>query len=216
MRRILLSLPFLLLLLAPVANAAVIEIGAPTVPTVLIDFDLMAAGAVTVADINTAFPGAGILSLTFTESGEAETTFYDRNTFPGRALKPDASGAPILVDPLSDTAGEAIALSIVLDRTITQFGFSLADRVSTIDLISLCDGVTPVGTFSTLAPDGTIHYLASTVPFDRFVISELDDWVIPEIVLQVAVPEPSSLALFAAGMLSLAGFGSRRQQRHLH
>ena len=32
MRRILLSLPFLLLLLAPVANAAVIEIEAPPFP----------------------------------------------------------------------------------------------------------------------------------------------------------------------------------------
>lgn len=189
--------------MAGAAHANVISIGAMTNPFVAIDFGTFATGATSVAAINAAAPGAGIISITFTE--ETGTGVYDTDLGSGNALAADGSGGLIVVPELG-TYGNATAMEIVLNHSVTQFGFQLADRgASTVTFYS---GVSLVGSIESSNPQSPpiTDFFESTVSFDRIVIDQPLNWVIPELVIEVArnsVPAPATLALLGLGLASL-------------
>ena len=177
---------------APTGTLA--EIGAPTVPMVVFDFDTMAAGPVTVADIQAAFAlGNALMDITNTPRMANGT--YDFQTGGGRALTAatDGSGDLLLVDPLA-SFGEVDSFTIVYNMPATEFGFEIGDWGGPFNL-ECFDGITSVGTVQVdTTLDDREHFVQSVNPFDSCVLTALPDnppanWVIPSFQIpESAVP----------------------------
>lgn len=191
------------------ANATVTQIVAMTNPNVVIDFGTFATGPTSLSAINAAAPGAGITSLVFTETG-GTTGVYDSDLGSGNAVGPDGSGGLIIVPELG-RYGDATALTITLDHYATQFGFQLADRSDS--KLEFFDGLTSVGSIFTpdIQSPPVTDFFESTVAFNRIVISQAANWVIPELVIESAVPVPAALPLMF-GALAVAGVVARRKR----
>lgn len=191
------------------ANATLILTSGMTNPSVTIDFSTFTTGATSVTAINAAAPGAGISSITFSElSG---TGVYDSDLGSGNALAANGNGGLVIVPELG-TYGNANSMLIVLDHYVTEFGFQLADRADSV--LNLFDGATLVGSINTpdISSPPITDFFSSTISFNTIQISQAHNWVIPELVIQtgISVPEPSTIAIFALGMIGLA---SRRLKK---
>ncbi len=186
------------------ANATIIEISNMSNPSVTIDFGTFATGSTSLAAINAAAPGAGILSMMFSATSGSGT--YDTDLGSGNALARDGSGLTI-VSELSSFQNST-DLTIVLDHYVTQFGFQLADRTSST--LEFLDGAVVVG--SILTPDietpPVTDYFESDIAFNTIRITQSINWVIPELVIQTGsnapVPAPASIALLGLGIAGLA------------
>jgi hypothetical protein len=179
------------------------QIDALTDPEVVLDFDRLSSGATTIEEVIAAFPESGLQDLRFTEEGYGETTTYDFGTGGGRALKPGPAGTLELIDPRRERLGVARSLTIDLAGSSTQFGIEIGDlddRV--INKVSLFSRGELVAAATCVEHGGRTRFFESTESFNRIVIEDGLDWVVPSLVL--AVPEPSGVALFTCALASLA------------
>jgi len=184
-----------------------------TCASVVVDFDSMSAGPTTVAAIRGAFPTSGLSNLTWTT--RAGTGTYDFQTAGGRALAPnsDGSGSLVLIDPPGGTYGNANDLTIDLVHPQSEFGFQIGDWSGPF-YANLYSGAVLVGSVQVSTSGGAIqHYVSSTVPFNRIVLTALPDnpaanWVVPELELcQVSpvteIPTLNRTGLVLIGLLLL-------------
>ncbi|MEH6625719.1 MAG: PEP-CTERM sorting domain-containing protein [Motiliproteus sp.] len=205
-----LTLSSLLLIGFPnLVNATVIQIGAMTNSNVAIDFGTFATGSTSVAAINAAAPGAGITSISF--AGGSGTGTYDSDLGSGNALASDGAGGLAIVPELG-VFNESTSMTIVLDHLVTQFGFQLADRIgSTLEFFNGAVSVGSILTPNILTPPVT-DFFESSLAFDRIVLSQAINWVIPELVIETAnqaVPVPATLTLLMAGLIGV-GFSRKK------
>lgn len=191
-----------------------VEIPSMTVPNVIMDFDLMPAGATSLVAITTAFPGSMLSGLTF--STRAGTGTYDFQTGGGRALtaNSDGSGNLVLIDPPADIFGEADALTIDLSGNSTEIGFEIGDWSGPFN-VELYDGAVQVGLIQVdTSSDNRSHVVQSDVPFNRVVLTALPDepganWVVAELVIEDApAPVPAVTEWGMIVFLVFAGLGS--------
>lgn len=84
MKNIIAIVSFILFAVCGPATATVIDIGSMTNPNVVLNFDAMSAGTTSIGAINSAFPGAGITSISFGGTGGSGT--YSVNTGGGGGL----------------------------------------------------------------------------------------------------------------------------------
>ncbi|MDX1554563.1 MAG: IPTL-CTERM sorting domain-containing protein [Xanthomonadales bacterium] len=167
-------------------QGTVTEIGAMTIPNVVLDFDSMPAGATSVGAIQAAFPGSSLAGLTWTT--RAGTGVYNFQTGGGRALaaSDDGSGSLVLVDGPAGVFGNADILEVTLSSPTTEMGFEIGDWAGTMDAEAF-DGVTMVGSVTTsTAGDDRTHFIQSTTPFDRVLLVSrasfgVANWVVPSL-----------------------------------
>ena len=164
-KRVLIATILALSFVANHANAVVMDIGAMTNPHVVLNFDSMAAGATTVGAINTAFPGAGITSISF--GGTGLTGTYNVVTGGGRALATDQAGTGLTLVNVGGSFFDYTSVTITLDHLITQFGLAIGDRNGTTPGLSLFAGAALVGSHILPIGDGFSDFIDSTVAFDR-------------------------------------------------
>jgi len=104
----------------------VAEVAAPTVTTVLTDFDLLPPGVTTVAAIQGAGPGSSIGNITLTPNAAAAGV-YNTNANE-QALGLDAAGTSLEILDTSGTAAfTAFDAQIDLLRPCTEIGFGVGD-----------------------------------------------------------------------------------------
>ncbi len=160
-------------------------IGAMTVPTVVLDFDSMPAGATTVADIQAAFPGSALGGLTFvTRAGIGTYNFQPA----GRALaaNADGSGNLALVDPPAGDFGNSDELQVALSAPVTEFGFEIGDWAGPFN-IEAYNGANLIGTVQ-VNTDGNNgpFFVQANSPFDNVVLTAFPqnpaaNWVVPSL-----------------------------------
>ena len=121
---------------------AIIEIPAMTVPSVTLDFDLMAAGPTSVAAIQAQFPSA-MSDMAFSPCTGSIPGTYDTQPN-GRALAADPSGSLglYLVNP-GGGFGCFDDLTVNFSQQITEFGVQIGDWIGPMNII-VYDGATNV------------------------------------------------------------------------
>ncbi len=207
----------------PSIGLAVGEVPAMTVKHVVLDFDLMPAGATTLAAIQATFPGSALAALSFVTRGG--TGLYQFQTDGGRGLSanPDGSGNLYLVDPPAGIYGNADSLTIDLLVAVKQLGFEVGDWAGPFN-VNLFAGATPIGTIQVSTAGGALaHVIESDVVFDRVVLTALPDnpeanWVVASLLIPLAgvaaAPTLSPLALMLAILLFAAlGIVALRHRR---
>jgi uncharacterized repeat protein (TIGR01451 family) len=154
-------------------SEAMSQIPAMTVPAVALDFDLMPAGATSVAAIQAQFPTAGIVDMVFDPCTGSSPGTYDTNPA-GRALGADPSGSLglYLVDPPSGAFGCTDRFTITLSGLVTEFGAQVADWNGPFDYV-VYDGATQVGLITVDTTGAPLIFVESTVPFDTVVLTAL-------------------------------------------
>ncbi len=212
-------------------GGGVVEIGAITNPSVLMDFDGVSTGPITVGGLQAAFPGSSLANIV--QTPRALTGNYNFQDGSGQALggNPDQSGDLVIVAS-GDDFGEIESTVISLNQPATQFGFGIGDWSGPFNAIFRSNGA-EVGsiqvvttTTGTAGGPGSEHFLESATPFDEIELTASPDnpaanWVIHFIQVEQgellppppAVPtlNPFGLALLLLAMLA---FGWLRQRRH--
>jgi hypothetical protein len=192
-------------LIAVPAAAQVTEIPALTIPNVVLDFDAMPAGPTTVAAIQGAFPTSALANLTFvTRDGTGGYDFQDGG---GRALAPtDLAGTLSLIDTAAAFQNDD-ELIIDLSVPATEMGFEVGDWAGPFN-VNAFDGAILIGSVqvSTVGDDRE-HFVQSTTPFDRIVLTANPDnppanWVIPA--LHLAVVQQSVLEIPTLSQIGIA------------
>jgi len=188
------------------------EIPGMTIPNIVFDFDALPAGPVTVADMQTAFPGSALANITITP--RAATGGYNFQTGGGRALagNTDLSGSLFLVDPPAGVFGEADDVTITLSELTTEVGFEIGDWAGPFNC-NLFDGAAPVGSVQvSTVGDVRTHFVGSDIPFDTIVLTANPDnppanWVVPTLYIaegtQVNVLEIPTLGTVGLALLVL-------------
>lgn len=169
-------------------------------------FGVMSPGPTTVAAIRAKYPTSGLGNLTWTT--RAGTGVYDYQTAGARALAPnsDGSGSLVLIDPPGGAFGNADDLTIDLVHPQSEFGFQIGDWGGPF-YANLYFGSTPVGSVQVSTVGGAIqHYVSSTVPFNRIVLTALPDnpaanWVVPELELCQVYPVTTIPTLNRTGLV---------------
>jgi hypothetical protein len=193
------------------AAITAITLGDFSNPRVL-DFQSSPAGNVSGTD--PLFTTFGISSVTAFSSGSISfTDTFEVRPNSSRALWENASGLAV-VDPgatrLAEPAtigGDALGYDLTFDSLQEKVGISTHDQGG-FYFFDFYNGATLVGHFETFATsaDTNEFYFSSDLSFDRFVLSTPGGYAIDDITLDsvAAVPEPTSLALFALGMALMA------------
>jgi uncharacterized repeat protein (TIGR01451 family) len=179
---------------------AMSQIAAMTVPSVTMDFDLMPAGATTVAAIQAQFPTAGVTNMVFSSCTGSTPGTYNTNPS-GRALAADPNGSLglFLVDPPTGAFGCSDSLTIDLAGYVTEFGAQVADWDGPIDFV-VYDGAAQVGLITLDTTGAPLQFMASTVPFNRIVVTALPaypgaNYVFPTLVFAEQVQGDADLAI---------------------
>ena len=115
-------------------NATVISVGSLDNPNVSIDFDNFPTGSLTVGDINTAHPTAGITSITLNCLGG--TGSYSVFTAGGRGIACDSGGGGIQNYDVGENYFDMDSITVVLDHFVTEIGFQHGDRSGLESLLS--------------------------------------------------------------------------------
>lgn len=203
--------------LGSLPSGSIREIGSLSGPHSIVDFGGLPLGPTTPAAVASAYPGAGLAGLAFLEAGLAGTTTYASATAGGRALKPNASGGLELLDPFQSSPGEARAFVVRLHQPILRFGIAVGANGGMLDKVTLFRGAAPVALGGGPSQDGTLHFLESSVAFDRILIEEPESWVVAALALETTtlVPALAPPALSALAVLLLgAGTWLLRRPRH--
>lgn len=179
---------------------AMSQIAAMSVPSVTMDFDLMPAGATTVAAIQAQFPTAGVTDMVFSPCTGSTPGGYNTNPS-GRALAADPNGSLglFLVDPPTGSFGCSDSLTIDLAGYVTEFGAQVADWNGPIDFV-VYDGAAQVGLLTLDTTSAPLQFMASTVPFNRIVITALPaypsaNYVFPTLVFEEQIQGDADLAI---------------------
>lgn len=192
-----------------VAHAQLVQIGAMTQPNTVLDFDLMPAGATTVAAINAAFPVANIGNITLTPPTAAAGVY---NTNPnGRALGGDPNGSLglFLMDPPTGDFGAFAEMIIDLGQQSTEFGSAVSDWNGPINVRAYDNNVL-LGEIAVDATGGLDFYVQwqGAGSFDRIEMSTnpqftTGNWVATQLTVE-GVPEPGTFIAIGAGLALLA------------
>jgi len=179
---------------------AMSQIAAMTVPSVTMDFDLMPAGATSVAAIQAQFPTAGVTDMVFSPCTGSSPGVYNTNPA-GRALGADPGGSLglFLVDPPTGAFGCTDSLTIDLAGYVTEFGAQVADWNGPMDFV-VYDGAAQVGILTLDTTSAPLQFMASTVAFNRIVITAIPAWpganyVFPTLVFAEQVQGEADLAI---------------------
>ncbi|MCB1042609.1 MAG: hypothetical protein KDC35_06710 [Acidobacteria bacterium] len=202
-------------------DGPVVEIAQFTVPEVTVDFDSFPLGPVSGSSIQSLFPDSSVTNITaVTRSG---TGIYDTQTGDGFGLAAiDMFGNLAILAP-GDPFNDSDRIWIDLDTHGTQFGVGVGDWAGPFNLF-VYDNGNLIGSVQVSTTAGnTVHYIRSSVPFNRIELTVLPDfpiadWVLTQISterrLVVPVLSPGRVLLFIA-MLGLVAMLWTRHKRHV-
>ncbi|WP_426416458.1 PEP-CTERM sorting domain-containing protein [Aestuariirhabdus sp. LZHN29] len=194
------------------ALAGVISVASLNNPNVNVDFDNFATGSITLAQINTTYPSAGILSLDIVTSIGSNP--YSFNNSGGQGLSSDGASG-LQVYGFGEEYDHISSITVTLDRLITEIGFQHGDRTGRGSSFSFFNQGAPVGTFDPGLFGDALIFMRSDMAFNRFTFEEPVSWLVNSLVLQTTgepiesgtgsgtIPEPSTLVLLVLGLAGL-------------
>lgn len=173
----------------------------------VLDFESATLGSISGTD--TLFTGFGISSISTTASDFTDA--YGDRTNSSRALWENSNGL-VIVDPddLDETLANVITYTLQFSGFHTKFGIGVHDQ-NTGFRYAFFNGVTSVGSLDIASGTSDLaqRYFSSSDLFDRVTVSSIapvpGGFAIDNITLEAGsqVPEPSVLALFGLGLVSL-------------